>query len=61
VVHGARTGARRPTPQEAAADLTRRDEVSRLIASFPHIDPASGVVGLRPDRLSELLGLSTMP
>ncbi len=46
------------TPREAAADPTRRDELARLIASFPDIDPAGGAVGLRPARLRELLGLS---
>lgn len=45
------------TPREAAADPTRRDELARLIASFPEIDPSSGIVGLRPTRLRELLGL----
>ena len=45
------------TPRDAAADPTRRDELARLIASFPEIDPASGAVGLRPARLRELLGL----
>ena len=46
------------TPREAAADPTRRDELARLIATFPEIDPASGMVGLRPERLRELLGLA---
>lgn len=45
------------TPREAAEDPTRRDELARLIASFPDIDPASGMLGLRPARLRELLGL----
>ena len=45
------------TPRDAAADPTRRDELSRLIASFPEIDPASGAFGLRPARLRKLLGL----
>lgn len=45
------------TPREAADDPTRRDELARLIASFPDIDPESGMVGLRPERLRELLGL----
>jgi len=45
------------TPREAAADPTRRDELARLIASFPEIDPSTGIVGLRPTRLRELLGL----
>lgn len=47
------------TPREAAADPTRRDELARLIASFPEIDPASGAFGLRPTRLRELLGLAS--
>jgi hypothetical protein len=47
------------TPRQAAADPTRRDELARLIATFPEIDPASGMVGLRPTRLRELLGLTT--
>ena len=42
------------TPRQAAADPTRRDELARLIATFPEIDPASGMVG---PRLRELLGL----
>jgi hypothetical protein len=45
------------TPREAAAEPTRRDELTRLIASFPEIDPSSGIVGLRPTRLRELPGL----
>jgi hypothetical protein len=45
------------TPREAAADPTRRDELARLIATFPEIDPSSGMVGLRPTRLRELLDL----
>lgn len=44
------------TPREAAADPTRRDELARLIASFPEIDSSTGIVGLRPTRLRELLG-----
>jgi hypothetical protein len=44
-------------PRDAVEDPTRRDDVARLIASFPKIDPASGAFGLRPDRLRELLGL----
>jgi SEC-C motif len=43
------------TPIEAAADPTRRETVIRLIASFP---PSIGdAITMRPDRLSELLGL----
>jgi hypothetical protein len=44
-------------PRDAVEDPTRRADVTRLIASFPEIDPASGAFGLRPDRLLELLGL----
>ncbi|MGI9001646.1 MAG: SEC-C metal-binding domain-containing protein [Pseudonocardia sp.] len=45
------------TPRAAVADPTRRDDVERLIASFPEIDPATGAFGLRPERLRALLGL----
>lgn len=45
------------TPREAAADPTRRAELVRLITSFPEIDSSTGMVGLRPARLLELLGL----
>jgi len=34
-----------------------RDELARLIATFPEIDPGSGMVGLRPARLRQLLDL----
>jgi hypothetical protein len=44
-------------PRDAVDDPTRRNDVARLIASFPEIDPGSGPFGLRPDRLRELLGL----
>lgn len=47
------------TPWQAAADPTRRDELIRLIASFPEIDPASGAFSLRPARLRQLLGLTS--
>lgn len=47
------------TPRQAAADPTRRDELVRLIASFPEIEPTGGAFGLRPARLRELLGLTT--
>jgi hypothetical protein len=43
------------TPREAALDPTRREEVVRLIASFEHMP--TGDLGMRPDRLRELLGL----
>jgi hypothetical protein len=45
------------TPREAADDPTRRDEVVRLIRSFPDVDEASGAFGMRPSRLLALLGL----
>ncbi len=44
-------------PRDAVNDPTRRADVARLIATFPEIDPASGVFGLRPQRLRERLGL----
>lgn len=36
------------TPRDAAADPTRRDELARLIASFPEIDPTSGACRVAP-------------
>jgi hypothetical protein len=45
------------TPLEAAADPTRRDELERLIASFPPADFSSGIFSLRPDKLRERLDL----
>lgn len=45
------------TPLEAAADPTRRDELQRLIASFPPANFATGVFSLRPEKLRERLGL----
>jgi len=45
------------TPEQAAADPTRRDDVRRLIDSFPEPDPAHGQLGLRPSSLRERLGL----
>lgn len=46
------------TPRQASADPTRRDELRRLIASFPEADsvPDGGLI-MRPDRLRELLDL----
>jgi hypothetical protein len=44
------------TPREAAADPTRREQVRRLIDSFPDLDDGE-VFGLRPDRLRDALGL----
>jgi hypothetical protein len=43
------------TPRAAVGDPTRRDEVRRLIASFP--EPPPGSFGMRPGRLLELLDL----
>lgn len=45
------------TPLQAADDPTRRTELTRLIDSFPSVDPDDGVIGLRPERLRGLLGL----
>ncbi|MCY7365087.1 MAG: hypothetical protein LH469_07235, partial [Frankiaceae bacterium] len=45
------------TPEQAAADPTRRDDVRRLIDSFPEPDPARGRLGLRPSSLRGRLGL----
>lgn len=45
------------TPVEAAADPTRREELERLLASFPALEPGTGGFGLRPDRLRQELGL----
>ena len=45
------------TPLEAATDPTRREELERLLASFP--EPTDGpFLTLRPSRLRALLGLS---
>ena len=45
------------TPIEAAADPTRREELERLLASFP--EPTDGpAMTLRPSRLRALLGLA---
>ncbi len=46
------------TPQEAAADPTRRDDLARLIDTFPVMDPATRALGLRPEVLRERLGLA---
>lgn len=46
------------TPTQAAANLTRRGELERLIASFPDPDVLPpGAIAMRPDRLRVLLGL----
>lgn len=46
------------TPRQAAADPTRRDELRRLIASFPAGDGLpEGALAMRPTRLRELLDL----
>ncbi len=46
------------TPLAAAADPTRREELVRLIASFPSVDPAGGTFSLRPEKLRARLGLA---
>ena len=48
------------TPQEAAADPTRREQVIRLIDSFDRLGgvAAEGATTMRPDRLRILLGIS---
>jgi hypothetical protein len=46
------------TPVEAAGDPSRREQLERLLATFP--DPSvlsPGAITMRPDRLRELLGL----
>ncbi len=45
------------TPQECAADPTRRESVIRLIDSFPEEPPGGIAMSMRPQRLRELLGL----
>ncbi|MBC7375485.1 MAG: hypothetical protein H7323_15970, partial [Frankiales bacterium] len=45
------------TPEQAVADPTRREDVRRLIDSFPEPDDAHGVMGLRPQALKQRLGL----
>ncbi len=45
------------TPTEAAADPTRRDQVRRLIDSFPELADNAAIIGLRKDRLRDILGL----
>lgn len=45
------------TPVEAAADPTRREELERLLASFPTGEPGAGGFGLRPARIRRELGL----
>lgn len=49
------------TPEQAATDPTRRDDLIRLIDSFPEIDPATGAFGLRPVALRARLGLPPGP
>lgn len=47
------------TPREAAADPTRRESLLRLLASFEEMgERSSGFIGMRPERLRELLGLA---
>ena len=47
------------TPREAAADPTRRQELERLLATFPAPEPGGGWLGLRPERLRRELGLGS--
>jgi hypothetical protein len=46
------------TPREAAADPTRRENLSRLLDSFEATGDPAGSVSMRPRRLRNLLGLS---
>jgi hypothetical protein len=46
------------TPRQAADDPTRREQLKRLLDSYPKPEPGSAVFGLRPDRLRTLLGLA---
>ncbi len=46
------------TPRQAAADPTRREQLERLLDSYPEPEPGSAFFGLRPDRLRALLGLA---
>lgn len=46
------------TPREAAADPRRHEALERLIAALPVDDPVTGRLGMRPDRIRELLGLA---
>jgi hypothetical protein len=45
------------TPRQAAADPTRREQLIRLLASFPEPDAGSAAILLRPGRLRAALGL----
>ncbi len=45
------------TPRVAAADPARRPALDALLAALPGDDPVSGRLGLRPERLRDLLGL----
>jgi hypothetical protein len=45
------------TPRQAATDPSRREALLAAIAAVPPDDPVTGRLGLRPDRLRELLGL----
>ncbi|MDY7103705.1 MAG: SEC-C metal-binding domain-containing protein [Actinomycetota bacterium] len=45
------------TPREAVGDPVGREEVSRLLASFPRLPAGDDAVGMDPDRLRSLLGL----
>ena len=46
------------TPRQAAEDPTRRGELTRLIASFDDMPVPPGAIGMRPERLRRLLGLT---
>ena len=46
------------TPRQAAEDPTRRGELTRLIASFEDMPVPPGAIGMRPERLRRLLGLT---
>jgi hypothetical protein len=45
------------TPRQAAADPTRREQLVRLLASFPEPEAGSDAILLRPGRLRAALGL----
>jgi len=45
------------SPRQAANDPTRRDDLIRLIDTFPEPEPGTVFFSFRPDRLRKLLGL----